>query len=233
MSRNKRKTYDPGDFRHKLLFYDESTTTNQYGSQKLSLILTEGIPPVGTWSKRDNIKDYNQFAIQAGATIGSEDKIFTIRFRKGFYPKKAMLIKDYRTGEWYNIAAVREIDDPCYYVEIVAIKKENYKAYITGDEIYYFAGDIVPTSLEGLNSVPYTSPFELSVPTTATVFGIIIKDGRSIESVIDEQSAFNPNITGLYSLQGAINSGDDIFNVYAMEVSVPYSSVRIHKFTLS
>lgn len=230
MSRTKRKSYDPGDFNHKILFYVEGVTIDQYGDQVLSTELAN-IPVTGIWAKRTEIKDYNQTAIQAGASIENKDRIFTIRSRKDFYPSKPMLIKDYRTGEWYNIAAVREIDDPVFYLEIVAIRKDNYAPYITGDELFYGTGSSIPTSVMGLNNIPFTDTVVLNTGSN-TVFFILLPGNRSVVSVKDLDSTLAYNITSLYTINGTLEHAGKTYNIWSMQTSVPYSPSHRHEFKL-
>lgn len=231
--RTKRSKEDPGDYNHRILFYQESYSEGLDGSQKVTLTLVPGLPILGLWAKKTIIKDFNQMAIQAGATIENDDCFFTIRSMKSFYPGKAMLVRSVRTGDWFNIASVQELQDPAFHVRIVAIRKDKYAPYITGDTIYYGATSSVPASIDGLTGISFTEKVTLNTGTSATAFSIVLKQGRVIEKVTD-LDAFpgTEDLTAQYVKRGEIVIGDETYNVFSMITAIPYSSAHRHLIDL-
>lgn len=112
-----KKFIDPGQLRHTLIFTIETATDNGSGG---TTVLEQTL--LNTKGAVKEISQYNQMALQAGATVFNGDKFFIIRNRDGFYPSKVMkIIND---GIRYTIHGVIPLDDPCTFIQILCLRSE-------------------------------------------------------------------------------------------------------------
>lgn len=89
---------NPGLFNKRIKFLKETSTQNEYGGAVTTLTpvanVSNGSDTSVTWGALEPIKQNNQFAMEAGASILNGDRILKIRKRDGFYPEKNMLFQD-------------------------------------------------------------------------------------------------------------------------------------------
>lgn len=109
--------YDPGRFRFKLSFFQETSVQSVYGGTTAgwTFILT-------TQAVQEKISSKNQFAIEAGASVLNQDCYFVTRYRSDFEPKKDMAIVC--NGFAYLIKAVIPIDVPQRYWKLLCVKSD-------------------------------------------------------------------------------------------------------------
>lgn len=95
------------------------------------------------------------------------------------------------------------------------------------------------TEVRGLSSSAFqtSGSFSLETGSTLTKFVVALPPSVTITSVID-LDALNANITSEYVLTGTINvldagSTNRSYNIYEMNVGVPYSSSHTHQITTS
>lgn len=77
---------NPGKLNRRIKFISLSSTKNEYGGT--TPVQT---PEITTWGSLEPIKQYNQMAIEAGATTENGDRILVIRYRASWQPKANML----------------------------------------------------------------------------------------------------------------------------------------------
>lgn len=96
--------------------------------------------------------------------------------------------------------------------------------------IYFGAVQAPISSLEGLNTIEYISPFELNTGTQYRFFVVAIQENINIEKVtdLDVIVGVGTDITSLYKKVNNISG----YDIYMMEMSVPYSSNHRHKIEL-
>ena len=110
-----KKEYDPGRLTSKISFVTFSTVnTPSGGTTETETIL------LNTWAGKDKVSDYNQMAIQAGATIQNKPTYFVIRNRKNFYPDKTMTIKTSDNIKW-QILGIVDLDNPVTYIQMLCV----------------------------------------------------------------------------------------------------------------
>lgn len=104
--------YDPGRFRFRLTFYEEITQGDgSGGSQPLTA------PVYVCQAVQEQIKISDQLAIQAGASVLTQDCYFIIRYNADF-----PIVKNYLVGDgysFYTIAGIITLDFPINYVKIL------------------------------------------------------------------------------------------------------------------
>lgn len=110
-----KKAYDPGRLRHRINFFEEQGLDNGSGGTTVNEIIL-----LTTFAGKEKINQYNQLALQAGASVFNGDTYFVIRNRKEFYPEKDMKIKF--ESENYVIHGVVELDDPCTFLQLLCVR---------------------------------------------------------------------------------------------------------------
>jgi len=110
-----KKQYDPGRLTSKIDFVTYTTEDNgSGGTNETETIL------LSTWAGKDKVSDYNQMAIQAGATIENKPTYFTIRNRNNFYPNKTMAVKTSDGLRW-EILGIVDLDNPVTYIQMLCV----------------------------------------------------------------------------------------------------------------
>jgi SPP1 family predicted phage head-tail adaptor len=77
---------NPGKLNKRIQFIELTNVKNNYGGT--TPVQT---PSIETWGSLEPIRQYNQMAIEAGATAENGDRIMIVRYRKGWQPKANML----------------------------------------------------------------------------------------------------------------------------------------------
>jgi SPP1 family predicted phage head-tail adaptor len=105
-------TYDPGQFRYKVLFTEQQVSSDNSGGQ-----LPNNVPVLYTFAVREKIREGATLAVTAGLTNLNRDCVFVIRHRISFYPRVDMTVT--AAGETYTIVGVYEINEPVTYLKVV------------------------------------------------------------------------------------------------------------------
>lgn len=108
------KQFDPGRLIYPIEFYQEVTTNTPSGgtSVALTLLLT-------TKAARVKISEFDQLALNAGATSMNGDYWYVIRKRNGFYPAKDMEVKV--NGATYIIRGIIALNEPENYTKLLCV----------------------------------------------------------------------------------------------------------------
>lgn len=90
---------NPGQFNKRIKFLQETTTQNQYLGAETVLTPVTNVSSGGsdnsvTFGSLEPIRQYHQFAIEAGASVLNQDIILKIRKRAGFEPTKSMVFQN-------------------------------------------------------------------------------------------------------------------------------------------
>ena len=92
---------NPGLFNKRIRFFVETATQNEYGGSVTTLTPLSNVSPdakdgdhTATWGALEPIRQYHQFAIEAGASVMNGDRFLKIRKRASFYPTKDMVFQD-------------------------------------------------------------------------------------------------------------------------------------------
>lgn len=109
-----KSNYDPGRLRYSLMFSREETTQNEYGNSEVTIVTT-----VITKAAKLQIGSYDQFALEAGASMLRNDLYFVIRYRKDWTPAKDMIVES--EGKTYKLHAIIELDQPVRYWKLLCI----------------------------------------------------------------------------------------------------------------
>lgn len=110
-----KKSYDPGRLNRKISFVKYVSAKQPSGGT----VQAENVL-LNTFAGQDKVSDYNQMAIQAGATIENKPTYFTIRNRAGFYPDKTMIVKTSDGVKW-NILGVVDLDSPLTFIQMLCV----------------------------------------------------------------------------------------------------------------
>lgn len=106
--------FDPGRLNHKIEFFNLVTTNDGFGGvtvAKQSVLATKcGRLPV----RLEAISQAQQLGIISGVSDFSDSWYFTVRIRKGFTPKKDMVVV-IDGGEEYTLHGVQLMDDHATY----------------------------------------------------------------------------------------------------------------------
>jgi SPP1 family predicted phage head-tail adaptor len=105
-------TYDPGQFRHKVLFTERQVSSDNSGGQDV-----QNVPVLETFAVREKIREGATLAVTAGLTNLNRDFVFVIRHRIAFYPRVDMTVT--AANETYTIVGVYEINEPVTYLKVV------------------------------------------------------------------------------------------------------------------
>lgn len=116
------KTFiDPGRLRFDIKFFEQTSTTNNFGDQSINETLT-----LQTRASQQNIQNrpgsiYSQLEQEAGATIMNGDTYYSIRYRNNWKPKKNMRVEVIVNGTVisYTLRAIIDLDQPTHYWRIL------------------------------------------------------------------------------------------------------------------
>jgi head-tail adaptor len=101
---------NPGQLNHRIKFSQLVSATDQYGGVSESLqdvVCSETLTPSITWGVVEPIRQYHQWAIEAGANVLNGDKVLIIRYRDFWQPTKSMIFEDLETpGDVYNVQSM-------------------------------------------------------------------------------------------------------------------------------
>jgi len=97
---------NPAKLNHRIKFiHTTGSTPNEYGD--VTAIETDLIT---TWGSLVPIKQNNQYALEAGASVLNGDKVLTIRKRNDFTPAKDMRFQDMNNPtDYYTIHSILPI----------------------------------------------------------------------------------------------------------------------------
>lgn len=109
-----KSSYDPGRLRYELTFTKEDSTQNDYGNSEVTDVLSKV-----TKAAKLQLGSYDQYAIQAGASVLNNDVYFVIRYRKDWAPDKTMILTC--DGKTYKVHSIIDLDQPVHYWKILAI----------------------------------------------------------------------------------------------------------------
>ena len=110
-----KKVYDPGRLRNPVLFLQEQPFDDGFGGTTVS-----EVEVLSTFAGKERISQYNQMALEAGATVFNGDAFFIIRHRSSFYPQKDMKLKN--NGDEYTIKGVVELDEPVNFLQLLCVR---------------------------------------------------------------------------------------------------------------
>jgi SPP1 family predicted phage head-tail adaptor len=119
---------NPGKLNHRIKFYQLTNTVSASGGNTPSLteILT-------TWGSLEPVRQYNQLAIEAGASVLNGDKQLIIRKRDSFMPEKDMVFDDLNNpGDSFTVHAILP------YWEGTSAKFQNTQSAVYHDNYYWF-----------------------------------------------------------------------------------------------
>lgn len=101
---------NPGKLNHRLKFSQETPSVNDSGGQSVTYTpcnVSQSAPTDTTWGSLEPIKQWNQLAFEAGASVLNGDRIAVIRWRSSFYPTKSMVFEDLNNpGDIYTVHSV-------------------------------------------------------------------------------------------------------------------------------
>lgn len=80
---------NPGQLNRRIIFTQLTNTKNEYGGTT-----SHPTTVLETWGSLSPIRQYNQIAIEAGASAANGDIILIIRYRNSFQPAINMLFMD-------------------------------------------------------------------------------------------------------------------------------------------
>lgn len=111
----KPKMFDPGRLNHTVNFYLQTTVPNTSGGTTVSTVLS-----LSTRGAKLDIREGDQLAIQAGASLLEESCYYVIRNRKEWYPEKDMVVED--GSARYTLRAIIPLNEPINYLKLLCIK---------------------------------------------------------------------------------------------------------------
>jgi len=88
---------NPSKLNHRLKFSQLTESTNDYGGQEVTqvpLVVSTGTDTDTTWASVEPIKQWQTLAIQAGASVMTEDRIVVLRYRNLFGPDASLFFID-------------------------------------------------------------------------------------------------------------------------------------------
>ena len=101
---------NPGKLNHRIRFKQQVATPNDSGGSTVSytpVVCSETDPTDVTWGDLQPIKQWNQSAMEAGASILNGDRTLVIRWRSSFYPTKSMIFEDLNNpGDEYTVHSI-------------------------------------------------------------------------------------------------------------------------------
>ncbi len=112
---------NPGQLNRRVKFIELTSAKNEYGGTT-----PQRTTALETWGSLSPVRQYNQIAIEAGATAGNGDIILIIRYRNAFEPKINMLFIDKQTPDVvYTIKSIL----PYYPGSKVTFENSDTKPY--------------------------------------------------------------------------------------------------------
>ena len=106
--------YDPGRFKYKLQIINVTGQPNPYGNSEVSGEILTTVKAI-----KLQIGSYDQYAIQAGASVLNNDVYFIIR-----PPKEINILKTTSVnceGKQYKVHSIIELDQPKHYLKLLCI----------------------------------------------------------------------------------------------------------------
>ena len=103
-------------------------------------------------------------------------------------------------------------------------------------DLYYGPADSIPVTagdVTALTDAVYSTNVTMNTGTTYRFFSLAIQVGKSIVSVTDLDAGVFGDVTSQYTLRGTATISAHTYNIYSMEVAIPYSTSHRHKFILS
>jgi hypothetical protein len=101
---------NPGKLNHRIRFMQETVSFDDAGGQTITttpVVCSQTDPTDVTWGDLQPIKQWNQLALEAGASVLDGDRTLVIRWRASFYPKKDMLFEDLNNpGDIYTVHSI-------------------------------------------------------------------------------------------------------------------------------
>src|SRR4051812_42818054 len=88
---------NPGKLNHRLQFKKQVSTRNSSGGSIVSytdLVVSETTPTNVTWGSLEPIKQWNQLAIETGASVMTQDRVAIVRYRNLFGSNPGAFFKD-------------------------------------------------------------------------------------------------------------------------------------------
>jgi len=113
--------------------------------------------------------------------------------------------------------------------EVMSIATPSYN-------LFYGPSSAIPVTeadVLALTQVTYVSEVTLNTGTTNRFFSLVLQSDKSIISVTDLDGGAFGNITSQYVLRGTVVVSGHTYNIYSMEVAVPYSTAHHHKIVLT
>jgi len=127
---------NPGKLNHRIRFFKEVSALNSSGGAVLTetpLVCSQTAPTDVTWGDLQPIKQYHQWAIEAGATVLNGDKTLVIRYRSMFTPQKGYLFEDLNNpGDIYTVHAISP------YYPGTKSSFQNTEATVYKDQVFVF-----------------------------------------------------------------------------------------------
>ncbi len=99
--------------------------------------------------------------------------------------------------------------------------------------IYYGPSDTIPNTaaqVTALNSGEFANEITMDTGTTKRIMNIAIQTGRTIVSTTDLDSVFGA-VT--YTQRGTVTIAGNSYNIYSLELGLPYQPSHRHKFIIS
>lgn len=101
---------NPGKLNHRIRFAQLTAVGDGYGGASASetpVVCSQSEPTDVTWGSLEPIKQWNQFAIEQGASVLNGDRMLVIRYRAAFTPTKDMIFEDLNhPGDTYMVKSV-------------------------------------------------------------------------------------------------------------------------------
>lgn len=127
---------NPGKLNHRIRFAQLTATVNDYGYTppvETAVVCSQTAPTDVTWGNLEPIKQYDQFAIELGASVLNGDRALIIRHRNNFTPTKDMIFEDLNNpGDIYTIKAI----SPYYPGTKIAFQSNQQQVY--KDNVWVF-----------------------------------------------------------------------------------------------
>ena len=114
---NNKSNFDPGRFTTDITFTKQVAVGDGSGGSDLTYPVLYTCRAV-----EGQVRDGDQLAVGAGASVFNNDKWFTIRFNRNFTPTKDMNVVD--RGKKYAIKGIIPLDIPVHYYKILCIRQD-------------------------------------------------------------------------------------------------------------
>lgn len=106
---------NPGKLNHRIRFIQLTQTQNEYlGSEvaEMPVICSDIAPTDVTWGDLQPIRQNDQLALEAGASVLNGDRVLKIRYRASWQPEKDMLFEDAtESGIKYTVHSILPYDE--------------------------------------------------------------------------------------------------------------------------